>query len=164
MRGREINYTFWGEPIDTNWYEWYLAVRTLFEKYGLKITHYGISSASYSPDNVVTAKRKEKELIRILQSGEVPKTIECYSVPKDFITVIGDSRLSCIRTKKFISVFYNEDRIDGIDENDIMEMKKYIRFKSGEVFSSYRYGTAGYSYDQIHGKFDDFEHIKTIEG
>ena len=21
MRGREINYTFWGEPIDTNWYE-----------------------------------------------------------------------------------------------------------------------------------------------
>ena len=35
MRGREINYTFWGEPIDTNWYEWYLAVRTLFEKYGL---------------------------------------------------------------------------------------------------------------------------------
>lgn len=163
MRGREINYTFWGEPIDDNWYEWYLAVRKLFEKYGYKITHYGIISDSYSPGKAVTANRKEKEIIRILESGEVPKCFECHSAPKDFITVIGDSHLSCIRSDKFISVFYLENQISSIDENDIMEMKKFIRFKSGEVFASRKYCTAVYSFSREQKTCDDFELIKTIE-
>ena len=161
LRSKEINYTFWGKPIDTNWYEWHLAVIKLFEKYGLKITHYGFSSASYDPDRIVTAMRKQKEIIRIIQSGEVPKSIECFSLPKEFNSVC-DSPLTCVRTNEFISVFYHEDDI-SIDENDIMEMKKFIKCEYGEVFSSYRYLTVMYSYSREHGKFSDFELIKTIE-
>lgn len=161
MRSREINYTFWGKPIDTNWYEWQLAVTKLFEKYGLKITHYGFTSASYDPDRIVTAMRKQKEIIRIIQSGEIPKTVECFSLPKEFNSIC-DSALTCVRTKEFISVLFHEDDI-SIDENDIMEMKKFIKFEYGEVFSSYSYLTVMYSYSREHGKFDDFELIKTIE-
>jgi len=163
MRGREVNYTFWGEPVDTNWYEWYLAVKKLFEKYGYEITHLGIFSASYISDKVVTARRKEKTLIEILKSGEAPDAIECYTVPKDFITVIGDSRLSCIRTKNFISIFYLENQISNIDENDFMEMKKFIKFESGEVFASSKYCTVVHSYSREQKTWDDFELIKTLE-
>ena len=44
-----------------------------------------------------------------------------------------------------------------------MEMKKFIKCEYGEVFSSYRYLTVMYSYSREHGKFSDFELIKTIE-
>ena len=37
---KEINYTFWGESIDSNWYEWFLAVKAMFEKCGYEVTHH----------------------------------------------------------------------------------------------------------------------------
>jgi len=166
MRGREINYTFWGEPIDTNWYEWFLAVRTLFEKCGYKITHYAIDSESYHPDRAVTALRKEKAIENILKTGEVPKSIECYSVPKDYITLIGDHSLCCIRTRNFISVIVRENAMQHLDESAILEMKKYIRFESGEVFSADKCNSFFISYERTEKMKSShhYELIKAIEG
>jgi len=160
---REINYTFWGESIDSNWYEWFLAVKDLFEKCGYKVTHYGINSESYNPDKAVTASRKEKAIVELLKSGEVPNSIEFYSVSKDFVTVSGDAALYCLREKNCICVIVRESAVPDINEDAIMEMKKYIKFESGEVFSARILNSIFYSHSKTHDKFHEYEFIKNIE-
>ncbi|WP_026529208.1 hypothetical protein [Butyrivibrio sp. VCD2006] len=159
---KEINYTFWGEDIKTNWYDWYVEVQKLFEKMGYKISHYGISSKSYSPDKIVTASRKEKEIIKILNSGEVPEDLEFYSLPKDYNSAIGDFDLLCVRTSEFISVVFKEKDISNIDENDILRMKEYITFSFGEVFSSSDYSSMVYSYTKDKENVPTYKLIKTF--
>ena len=163
---KEINYTFWGESIDSNWYEWYQTVEAMFEKHGCKITHLGINSESYNPNGVVTALRKEKALMEILKNGEVPNAIECYSVPKNYTTVGGDFDICCIRKNNFISVIIREKNILNIDEKSIWDMKKYLKFDSGEVFSAEKLNSLFYTYTRDKGKVNhlNYEFIKNIDG
>ena len=160
---KEINYTFWGESIDSNWYEWFLAVKAMFEKCGYEVTHYGPDFDSYNPDHVVTAARKEKALVELLKRGEVPNSFDFYSVPKDYTTVAGDASLYCLRTKDFICVVVRESAVPNVDEDAIMEMKKYIKFESGEVFSARTLNSIFYSYSKTSCKFHEYEFIRTIE-
>ena len=162
---KEINYTFWGKSIDTNWYEWYQAVKAMFEKNGCKITHLGINSESYNPKGAVTAARKEKALVEILKSGEVPLSVDLYSVPKDFTTVIGDSDIICFRRKDLIFVIVRERIMTHIDEDSILEMKKFIKFESGEMFSANSCNSFFYSItrDKERAKHHNYEFIKNIE-
>lgn len=164
---REINYTFWGESIDANWYDWYLAVKDLFERTGFKITHYGADFDSYHPDKCVTALRKEKAIVELLKSGEVPDCLECYAVPNDFKTVLGDFTLYCVREKTHISVVVREDYVPLVDENAILGMKKFINFESGEVFSANKCNSCWFSStrdrDKNMVKMHGYELIRTIE-
>lgn len=161
---KKISYTFWGDSIDSNWYEWHMAVANLFDKLGYKITHYGISSGSYHPNKVVTAARRRKVLLDILKSGEVPDAIECYALPKDFNAAACDYYIFCSRdsTHQLITFVMREEVALGIDDKDILEMKKYIRFSEGEVYSTYGEVPMNYAYSRDKKRLNSYELIKKI--
>ncbi len=160
---KKISYTFWGDEINTNWDDWYLAVKNMFNNYGYKITHYGFFSKSYSSNNVVTALRKEKEITKIIKSGEVPDSMECYSLPKDFGSAMSDYNFLCVRTKDFISVVFTEKDMIRINDEEIMKMKNYIKFSYGEIYSSLGEVPVVYAYTRDKRSLSSYELIKRIE-
>ena len=160
---KKISYTFWGDEINTNWDEWYEYVKKMFNNMGYNITHYGFSSKSYSSNNIVTAKRKEKEIAKIIQSGEIPDSIECYSLPENFRTAVSDYNYLCVRTSNFISVVFTEKDLNRISEADIMKMKNYIKFSFGEVYSTYGQVPVMYAYTKDKRSVPSYELIKRLE-
>ncbi len=158
-----ISYTFWGEGIGTNWYEWYMYVDKLFEKVGYNITHIGIKSQSYMSNKILTAKRKEKEIIQILKEGDNPSCFECYSLPSIFEVAAFDYNILCVRTDKFISLVLQEKDLNKLDERTILEMKKYIYFSCGEVYTTLKNEVPLlYAYTKNISSLESFEFVKNI--
>ncbi|MCR5609272.1 MAG: hypothetical protein K6G26_09440 [Lachnospiraceae bacterium] len=161
---KNICYLFYGDKIDTNWVAWYMFVKQLFNSYNLEVSHLGIASESFKSGKIVTTKRKEKTLISKLNEGEVPRCIECYSLLEDFRIAMFDYKMLCIRTEKFIAIVFKEEYLGIIDEKNILEMKEYINFSDGEVFSTdIKEVPLLYAYAKNANGLETYKFIKTIK-
>ncbi|MCR5608953.1 MAG: hypothetical protein K6G26_07815 [Lachnospiraceae bacterium] len=133
---KNICYLFYGGNIDTNWIDWYMYVKQLFNSLKLNVSHLGVISESFKSGKIVTTKRKEKTLISKMNEGEIPESVECYSLSDDFRIAMFDYKLLCVRTEQYIALVFKDEYIGIIDEKNILKMKEYINFSDGVVFST----------------------------
>lgn len=140
MEAGTVSITFWGDGlIKGKWLDWYDDVGGIFEQLGYKRTHIAIDCKSYANKKIVSVGRKEKTIIDILQSGESPKSISCFSLSKDYKVAMFDYNVMAVRQSKYLSIIMNRSDLERIDaENIISTFKQYIEFKSGEVYQMNR--------------------------
>lgn len=131
-----VSITLWGDGlVKGNWLNFYNDIGIIFQKMGYKRTHIAIDCKTYMNKKIVTTNRKEKEIINILQSGDIPKSISCYSLSKDYKVAMFDYDVMAVRQSEYISVVLNRNDLVKIDiDNTIFILKHYIEFKSGEVY------------------------------
>ncbi len=158
-----ISYTFWGNDILASWSEWYADVAELFKSIDLSITHIGIKSQSFNSGKIITVARKGKRIIEAISNGEIPVSMECYSLPKDYQVAVFDFFILCVRTKDFISVIFRNEYINIIDEKQILLFKKYINVVDGEVYStSVSEAPLLYAYTKKSSNLETYKHIKSL--
>lgn len=133
-----ISISLWGEkPNEDNWGEWYVESKKIGEEMGLKMTHLGINSTNYSSSKIMTITRKEKEILSAIENGEQVDSLSVCALPKDYKSASFDYDIYFVRTKSYISVVMKEEFYNQQIENEIVvSMKQYIKFDSGEVFST----------------------------
>ncbi len=131
-----ISYTFWGTQIESDWLEWYRYVEKLFAKTGHTITHVAVKT-DFSKTGRITriSKKKIEEIGKIKNNGN-SFCVEVYSLPINYEIAAFDYDILCVRTECFISLVIKEQDSKHIGENDILGMKKFLDYKSGEVYST----------------------------
>ena len=137
MRSRKIAITIWGE-IKGDIKEYYF--ETMMSGLGYEITHLGIETTNYSPKSIVSVKRKEKDMLERIENGEIVKSLECFSLPKDYKQAIFDyeiySGLHHSNEESFITVVVNEEDYSvDVEELIISIISKYIDADNGEVYA-----------------------------
>lgn len=135
--GKNISITLWGNCHEKQkWLEWYNEAKELFNMFGYAHTHIGIQSKSFQSKKILTVIRKEKEILEKIRSGEVPKSLSCYSLPKEFKVAMFDYDIFCIRREEYISFVLKEEDYNLNKENLILSfLKKYVDFEYGEIYS-----------------------------
>lgn len=136
MEASTVSITLWGDGlIKGNWLDWYHDIGIIFQELGYKRTHIGIDCKSYSNRKIVTIKRKEKSILDILQSEDIPKSMSCYSLIKDYKVAMFDYDVMAVRQSQYISIIFNRNDLVKIDiDNVIFMLKQYIEFQCGEVY------------------------------
>lgn len=136
MGRRTISLTMWGKLLNKySWNEWYIDVKKIFEMLGLDITHLGIDSPRYHSGKVLTVSRKEKEILKSFEEGEIPTSFACYSLPKDYRTAAFDYNLFISRREEYITIimkeeYYNAEKVDSF----ITILNKYIDLERGQIY------------------------------
>ena len=92
MKPRKIAITIWGE-IKGDIKEYYFEMKAMMSGLGYEITHLGIETTNYSPKRIVSVKRKEKDMLERIENGEIVKSLECFSLPKDYKQAIFDYKI-----------------------------------------------------------------------
>lgn len=131
-----VSITLWGDGlVKGNWLDFYNDIGIIFRKMGYKRTHIAIDCKTFLNKKIVTTNRKEKEIINILKSGDIPKSISCYSLSKDYKIAMFDYDVMVVRQSEYISVVLNRSDLVKLDiDNTISILKQYIEFKIGEVY------------------------------
>lgn len=136
MAERNVSITMWGFP-EGGWIEWYSDIKTLMKQLGYENTHIGLMSDHYTSGKLLTVVRKEKEIIKKITEGEIPRSFSCYSLPKEYKIASFDYNIMCERNASYMSVIIKESDYDTANECLIVSvMKKYIRLEYGEIYSS----------------------------
>lgn len=135
---KRITYSFWGnDKKEHNWIDWYYDVKCLFHDFGYELSHVSVDFELYNPPKILTVKRKEKEIIHLMENGEIPKSFECFSLPNGFKTATFDYDIYCVRNNKYISYSLYENIMDEKNEDRIIQItNKYFIPENGEVFLS----------------------------
>ncbi len=136
MEACTVSITLWGDGlIKGNWLDWYNDIGIIFQQLGYKRTHIGIECKSYVNKKIVTIERKERSIINILQSGDMPKSLSCYSLSKEYKVAMFDYDIMAVRQSEYISVIVNKSDLAKVEmENIISDLKQYIEFRRGEVY------------------------------
>lgn len=139
MKADTVSITLWGDGlIKGKWFEWYYDMDTIFQELGYKKTHFDIQSEAYTINKIVTVKRKEKQVLPILQNGKVTR-VSCYSLPKDYKSASFDYNVLAVRQSKYISLIMDIKDFGKIDVNCyISSLLKYIEFEYGEIYQMNR--------------------------
>ena len=136
MEASTVSITLWGDGlIKGNWLNWYHDIGIIFQELGYKRTHIGIDSKSYSNSQIVTIARKEKAILDILQSGETPESMSCYSLIKDYKVAMFDFDVMAVRQSEYMSIIFNRSDLVKIDvDNVIFNLTQYMELQCGEVY------------------------------
>lgn len=135
---KRITYVFWGEEKkEHNWIGWYNDVKYLIEFSGYQLSHIGVKLESYDSKKIVSAKRKEKDILLRMSKGEIPNSLECFSLPYDYKMAVFDYNIYCVRNKQYISyTFYDNDMNESKEKIIRHITEKYFVPDSGEVFQT----------------------------
>lgn len=136
MEASTVSITLWGDGlIKGNWLNWYHDIGIIFQELGYKRTHIGIDCKSYTSKKIVTIERKEKSILDILQSEDIPKSMSCYSLIKDYKVAMFDYDVMAVRQSEYISIILNRSDLVKIDiDNVIFNLTQYIDLQCGEVY------------------------------
>lgn len=136
MEASTVSITLWGDGlIKGNWLDWYHDIGIIFQELGYKRTHIGIDCKSYVSRKIVTIERKEKSILDILQSEDIPKSMSCYSLIKDYKVAMFDYDVMAVRQSEYISIILNRSDLVKIDiDNVIFNLTQYIELQCGEVY------------------------------
>lgn len=158
--GKRISYTIWGTTKQKNdWIEWYNNVKSLFNEFGYAITHIGIISQSFKSNKILTISRNEKKIVKALQDGEIPNSIECYSLQPNFRTAMFDYEILCIRNVGYMTFVINDTDLNLNREKKIITFeKKFITIEKGEVYS-----TTNKEVPMIYAETKDSTNLATYE-
>lgn len=140
METNTISITLWGNgQIKGRWLEWYNDVGTIFKELGYKRTHIGMQSKSYVNRKIVTVARKEAQILQLLQAGEKPMSMSCYSLDKEYKQASFDYNIMAVRHSKYLSLILNKSDSKIIDVNSVVvNLKQYIEFECGEIYQMER--------------------------
>ena len=136
MEELTVSLTLWGKLLNEHsWNEWYIDVKKIFGVLGLDVTHLGVISSRYHSGKVLTVSRKEKEILRSFEEGELPTSFSCYSLPKDYRTAAFDYNLFIVRREDLITIimkeeYYDADKVDSF----ITIINKYIDMERGQIY------------------------------
>ena len=134
---KRITYAFWGSSNGESWLDWYREVKSLFCEIGHEVNYLGVEFESYNPSKLVTARRKEKEIVQKMTEGEIPRSLELFSIPDGFRTAIFDHDMYCARTDRYICyTLYERDMGEETEKQFIRITERYFSPERGEAFST----------------------------
>ncbi len=133
---KRITYSFWGKEKTTqNWIDWYKDVKFLINCIGYELSHIGVEFESYDSKKIVTVKRKEKDILLRMNNGEIPNSLECFSLPNNFKMAIFDYNIYCVRNSRYIAYTLYENDMNEYNEKLIRQItEKYFVPDNGEAF------------------------------
>ena len=119
-------------------HEYIASVKKIYELFGTKETHYGFCEVPYgtmkgahmgSPRNVI------KKVETIYSKGAELKTLEFFSLPKDYKFQYSDYGIYIARSKDFMVIGYDTEMYPEVSiEPILLEIKKHITSVWGEHF------------------------------
>ena len=127
------------EENDTLWLEWYNYSKLLTSKLGYNPNYIGVRSESFKSGKVITVKRSESKLIKVLESGERPQSLDVYCLHDNFVQAVFDYYTSFSRIRDFgkhnVTITMPQEKFYEINTDEIInELKKYIKFSHGEIY------------------------------
>lgn len=127
------------EENDTLWLDWYNYAKSLTEQLGYNANYIGVRSKSFHSGKVLTLKRSENKLIRVLESGEESKSLDVYSLHDNFVQAAFDYYTYFSRVKDFeknnVTITMSQEKFCEINVEEIItELKKFISFSHGEIY------------------------------
>ncbi len=142
MDNLTVSLTMWGDLRDDyNWLAWYTDMKRIFQMFELSITHLGVTGSQY-PKKVVTVARKEKEILKKIEDGNLLTDFACYSLPKDYRAAVFDYNLLIYRESSLITLivgkeYYETEKIDSCIEI----FNQYIDMNRGQIYKMDRKDT-----------------------
>ena len=123
--------------VEGRWLEWYQDMVELFRLLGHKPTNIAVEFPGDKRIRELTVARKEKEILRRIEDGEMPTFMGVDVLPKpreydDSTLFTNRSNKSCSKDLYFA---INTTRCNPVDPEMIMEvLKKYSTLAYGEIF------------------------------
>ena len=92
MDNLTVSLTMWGDLRDDyNWLAWYTDMKRIFQMFELSITHLGVTGSQY-PKKVVTVARKEKEILKKIEDGNLLYKMDRKDTP--WLYAMGENDIS----------------------------------------------------------------------
>lgn len=143
MEEKKFTTDYWAFFGKVDWsiesaYEYIASVKKIYELFGSKETHYGFSEVPYG-----TMKGAHmgsyRNVIKIVESiyskGAELKTLEFFSLPKNYTFQYSDYGIYVARSKDFMVIGYDTEMYPEVSIEPILsEIKKHITPMWGEYF------------------------------
>lgn len=126
-----------------DWKAFYLSAKTIMETINAPPNYVGVTGTSFKSGKVLAMKSVEKRLLTSFEKGEEFRTISLFSLPSDFEYATFDYEVYLGRTlsadrPRILASFSNKTYQNVNVEGLLNEMRKYISFHSGQVFTMSR--------------------------
>ena len=108
--------------------EAYLYAKEMMTKYDLKPQYIGVmAEEGWTGDNILTIKRKEKQLLEDLEKNKKIESIEVITKEMEGKEIIDNKSYFLIDKEDGVIVFWTNTNIEKINFEEILEeMKKYV--------------------------------------
>ena len=116
--------------------EAYFYAKEMMTKYDLKPQYIGVmAEEGWTGDNILTIKRKEKQLLEDLEKNKKIESIEVITKEMEGKEIIDNKSYFLIDKEDGVIVFWTNTNIEKINFEEILEeMKKYVEPGIEEIF------------------------------